>query len=250
MPATIRMAANKSTVDEIRRRFDGETDRYTNLETGQLSAVDAVLAMNLVAEAAAATTPHATNLLDVGCGGGNYTLKLLERLPHLDVTLIDLSQAMLDLAVPRIRPRSTGSVTAIQADIRDINLGKSRFDIVLASAVLHHLRADNEWRSVLQKVHDALKPRGSFWIFDIVESPLPEVQTIHWRRYGEYLTAAGGESFRKELYERIIEEDTPRSVPYQLDLLRAVGFSEVELLHKNSCYAALGAVKKNIEGRA
>src|SRR6516165_11956383 len=111
------MAANKSTVDEIRRRFDGETDRYTNLETGQLSAVDAVLAMSLVAEAAAATTPHATNLLDVGCGGGNYTLKLLERLPHLDVTLIDLSQAMLDLAVPRIRPRSTGSVTAIQADI-------------------------------------------------------------------------------------------------------------------------------------
>jgi tRNA (cmo5U34)-methyltransferase len=93
-------------------------------------------------------------------------------------------------------------------------------------------------------LYDALKPRGSFWIFDIVESPLPEVQAIHWRRYGEYLTAAGGDAFREELVERIITEDTPRSVPFQLDLLRAVGFGEVEILHKNSCYAAFGAVKR------
>lgn len=234
----------KSTVDEIRRRFDAETDRYTNLKTGQLSAVDSALAMGLVAEAAAVTTPHAAHLLDVGCGGGNYTLKLLERMPSLNVTLVDLSQAMLDRAVQRVRPRTTGSVEMIQADIRDAHFGKARFDIVLASAVLHHLRTDDEWRTVFQKLHDAIKPGGSFWIFDIVESPLPEVQAIHWRRYGEYLTAAGGDAFREELYERIIAEDTPRSVPFQLDLLRAVGFSEVELLHKNSCYAAFGAVKR------
>lgn len=238
------MTQPKSTVEEIRQRFDAETDRYANLETGQVSAVDSALAMSLVAEAAAVTTPHATHLLDVGCGGGNYTLKLLERMPSLHVTLVDLSQAMLDRAIQRVRPKTTGSVEAIQADIRDVDVGKDRFDIVVASAVLHHLRTDVEWQMVFQKLHDALKPRGSFWIFDIVESPIPEVQAIHWRRYGEYLTAAGGEAFREELYERIIAEDTPRSVPFQLELLRAVGFREVELLHKNSCYAAFGAVKR------
>ena len=238
------MMTHKSTVEEIRQRFDAETDRYTNLETGQVSAVDSLLAMNLVAEAAAVTTPHATHLLEVGCGGGNYTLKLLERMPNLNVTLVDLSEAMLDLAFPRVRPKTTGTVETIQSDVRDVEVGLGRFDIVLASAVLHHLRTDDEWRTVFQKLHDALKPRGSFWIFDIVESPLPEIQAIHWRRYGEYLTAAGGEALREELYERIIVEDTPRSVPFQLDLLRTVGFSEVELLHKNSCYAAFGAVKR------
>lgn len=238
------MTTHKSTVEEIRQRFDAETDRYTNLQTGQVATVDALLSMNLVAEAASVTTPHARHILDVGCGGGNYTLKLLERLPGLDVTLIDLSQVMLDHAVPRVRQKTTGSVEAIQSDIRQVDLGQGRFDIVLASAVLHHLRTDEEWRTVFQKRHDALRPRGSFWIFDIVESLLPEVPAIHWRRYGEYLTAAGGESYREELYERIIAEDTPRSVPFQLDLLRTVGFSEVELLHKNSCCAAFGAVKR------
>jgi len=238
------MTVQKSTVEEIRQRFDAETNLYTNLETGQVSAVDSALAMSLVAEAAAVTTSHAAHLLEVGCGGGNYTLKLLERMPGLNVTLVDLTQAMLDLAVPRVRAKATGSVEAICADIRDLDFGKDRFDIVLASAVLHHLRTDDEWRAVFQALHDALKPGGSFWIFDIVESPLPELQAIHWRRYGDYLTAAGGEAFREELYERILAEDTPRSVPYQLDLLRAVGFREVELLHKNACYAAFGAVKR------
>ena len=41
----------------------------------------------LVAEAAAVTMPHARHVLDVGCGAGNYSLKLLESLPNLDVTL-------------------------------------------------------------------------------------------------------------------------------------------------------------------
>ena len=234
----------KSSVEEIRQRFDAEAALYTNLETGQVAVTDSALCMGLVAESAAAATPHASNLLELGCGGGNYTLKLLERLPGLNVTLVDLTQTMLDLAVPRVRPKTSGSVQTILADIRDADFGKERFDIVLASAMLHHLRTDDEWRTVFQKVHDALKPRGSFWIYDIVESSLPELQAVHWRRYGDYLVAIGGEAYRDELYARIIAEDTPRSVPFQLDLLRSVGFSEVELLHKNTCFAAFGAVKR------
>ncbi len=240
------MPQHKSTVDEIRQRFDAEIDRYVNLETGQAAVVDSPLSMSLVTEAAAVTTPHAQRMLDVGCGGGNYTLKLLERMPHLNVTLTDLSQAMLDCAIQRVQPKAVSPVTAIQSDIRELDLGQQQFDIILASAVLHHLRTDSEWRSVFQKLFNALKPGGSFWIFDIVESPLAEVQAIHWRRYGEYLTALQDEAFRDEMFARILEEDTPKSVAYQLDLLREVGFSEVEVLHKNSCYASFGAVKRSM----
>src|SRR5262245_20238257 len=104
----------KSTVDEIRRRFDADVERFSNLDTGQSATVDAPLAMALVARAAAATTPHARHALDVGCGAGNYSLKLLEQLPNLDVTLIDLSQPMLDRATERVRRAATGSVTAVR----------------------------------------------------------------------------------------------------------------------------------------
>src|SRR5258708_20525456 len=97
----------KSTVDEIRQRFDADVERFSNLETGQSATVDAPLAMALVAEAAAAATPHARHVLDVGCGAGNYSLKLLERLPGLDVTLVDLRRPMLDRAAGRGTPAPT-----------------------------------------------------------------------------------------------------------------------------------------------
>src|SRR5262245_14163075 len=136
----------KSTVEEIRQRFDADVERFSNLETGQSATIDAPLAMALIAEAAAATTPHARSILDVGCGAGNYTLKLLERLPNLDVTLIDLSRPMLDRARERVGRATSGRVTTIQADVREVALPDCGSDIVLAAAVLHHLRDDGEWR--------------------------------------------------------------------------------------------------------
>src|SRR3954469_7446282 len=104
----------KATVDEIRKRFDADVERFSNLETGQSATVDAPLAMALVAEAAAAPPPPARHVLDVGGGAGNYTLKLLERLPGLDVTLVDLSRPMLDRATERVGRTTTGKVDTVQ----------------------------------------------------------------------------------------------------------------------------------------
>ena len=238
------MTTPKSSVEEIRQRFDGDVERFSNLETGQSATVDAPLAMNLVTEAAAATTPHAQDLLDVGCGAGNYTLKLLEQLTNLNVTLVDLSQPMLDRAVQRIQPKTTGTVKATQSDIRELDLGQNRYDIILAAAVLHHLRTDDEWRVVFQKFYDALRTGGSIWVFDLVESSIPVVQALMWRRYGEYLASFKDEAYRDAVFAYVAKEDTPRSVTFQLDLLRTVGFNEVEILHKNSSFAAFGAVKR------
>src|SRR5436305_15343349 len=118
----------KSTVDEIRRRFDADVERFSNLDTGQSATVDAPLAMALVAEAEAATTPHARHVLDVGCGAGNYALKLLEPLPNLDARRIDLSQPMLDRARERVSRTTSGRIKTVQADIREAGLADDEFD--------------------------------------------------------------------------------------------------------------------------
>src|SRR5260370_806653 len=136
----------KSTVDEIRQRFDADVERFSDLETGQSATVDAPLAMALVAEAATATTPHARHILDLGCGAGNYTLKLLERLPNLDAPLIARGQPMLARARERVSQATAGRITTIRGDIRNVDLPDGQFDIVLAAAVLPPLRADQEWR--------------------------------------------------------------------------------------------------------
>ncbi len=233
----------KSTVDEIRERFDADVERFSNLETGQSATVDAPLALALIAQAAAATTPHARHVLDVGCGAGNYTLKLLEFLPNLDATLIDLSQPMLDRARERVSRATAGRITTVQGDIREVELSDRQFDIVLAASVLHHLRTDQEWRDVFAAFHRALRPGGSVWIFDLVESSIPAVQELMRQRYSEYLTRLKDEAYRDHVFAYVEKEDTPRPLLFQLDLLRQVGFAQVEVLHKNVCFAAFGAVK-------
>jgi tRNA (cmo5U34)-methyltransferase len=233
----------KSTVDEIRQRFDADVERFSNLETGQSATVDAPLAMELVARAAAAVTPRARHVLDVGCGAGNYTLKLLEFLPNLDATLIDLSRPMLDRAGERVGRATSGRVTTLQADIREVKLPERGFDFVLAAAVLHHLRTDEEWRTVFAALHGALRSGGSLWVSDLVESSIPAIQELMHRRYGEYLLRLKDEAYRDHVLAYVEKEDTPRPLPFQLDLLRQVGFVRVEVLHKNVCFAAFGAVK-------
>jgi len=233
----------KSTVEEIRQRFDADVERFSNLETGQSATIDAPMAMLLVAQCAAAATPGARHVLDVGCGAGNYTLKLLQHLPNLDVTLADLSQPMLDRATQRIQPVTSGKITALQGDIRELPLADASIDIILASAVLHHLRTDAEWEGVFTKFHRALRPGGSIWIFDLIESSVPAVQQIMQQRYGEYLTNFKGAQYRDHVFAYVAKEDTPKPLMFQLDLLRQVGFGQVDVLHKNVCFAAFGAVK-------
>lgn len=234
----------KSSVEQICQRFDRDVERFSNLETGQEATVDAALAMDLVTEATALVTPQARHVVDVGCGAGNYTLKLLARLANLDVTLIDLSRPMLERAQERVRRATSGTITMVQGDIREIDLGRGSCDIILAAAVLHHLRSDDEWRNVFAAFHAALTSGGSLWIFDLVESGIPAVSQLQWRRYAEYLRELKGDEHQRHVFSYIEQEDTPRPLLFQLDLLRSAGFAEVDVLHRNSCFAAFGAVKR------
>jgi tRNA (cmo5U34)-methyltransferase len=238
----------KLSVDEIRARYDKDVDRFSNVETGQTATVDAVLSLDLVTQAAAATTPGARDLLDIGCGAGNYTIKMLERVPDLHCTLVDLSQSMLDAARDRVSEHTHGQVRTMAGDMRELVLGGEAFDIALASATLHHLRTEDEWRAMFVKIFRALRPGGSFWVSDIVDHAAPEVQALMWERYGEYLVALkgggpAGKRYRKAVFDYIAEEDTPRPVLFQLNLMREAGFVDLDVLHKNTVYAAFGGRK-------
>jgi len=238
------MSPPKSTPEDIRRRFDADVERFSNLETGQSATVDAPLSLDLIARATAGVRPDASTLLDIGCGAGNYSLKLLQNLPLKAITLVDLSRPMLDRAVERIHAAAPSiAVTAIQADIRATTLPDEAFDVAVAAATLHHLRDDREWQEVFGHVYRALVPGGCFWISDIVTHQSLAVHSVMWQRYGEYLAALKGPDYRDHVFAYIEAEDTPRPLLWQLDLLARTGFRDVELLHKNICFAAFGAVK-------
>ncbi len=234
---------SKSSAEEIRRRFDADVERFSNLETGQTATMDAALVLDLISAAAKEATPNAHAMLDIGCGAGNFTLKMLQRVPHLDCTLLDLSAPMLQRAGERVSAATTGTVHTLQGDVREVDLGHDAFDLITAAAVLHHLRTEGEWRLVFGKLFAALRPGGSLWISDLVSHEILAVQSVMWKRYGEYLAAFKGEEYRDHVFRYIEQEDSPSPVLFQCELLREAGFREIDILHKNSCFAAFGARK-------
>jgi tRNA (cmo5U34)-methyltransferase len=237
------MSQEKSTIDEIKQRFDNDVDRFSNVETGQSATIDAPLAMDLITQAAFNSTQKLERVLDIGCGAGNNTIKLLSYASPFDCDLVDLSLPMLKRAQERIEKVNSRITRIFQGDFRTIDLEKESYDVILAAAVLHHLRDDQDWESAFTKIYQLTAPGGSVWITDLVAHETAAVQDMMWERYGVYLCSLGGEPYRDKVFEYIHKEDSPRSVTYQLELLRRVGFSHVELLHKNSCFAAFGAIK-------
>lgn len=234
---------NKSTVEEIKTRFDNDVELFSNLNTGQLSTIDAKLSLELITEASKRIVPNAKNLLDIGCGAGNYTLMMLSKSPNLNCTLVDLSRPMLDKAFDRIKPKTDGLVEILQGDIREVELKENNFDIILAGAVLHHLRDDEDWLATFEKLYKLLKPGGCLMISDLLIQDNKVLNEYIWERYGDYLEALSGKEYRQNVLDYVAKEDSPQSITYQLDLMKKVGFEKVEILHKNMCFGAFGGIK-------
>jgi tRNA (cmo5U34)-methyltransferase len=234
---------NKSTVEEIKERFDNDVERFSNLDTGQLSTIDAKVSLELITESAYRIIPNAENLLDIGCGGGNYTLKMLTKIPNLNCTLVDLSLPMLDKAFERVSQQTNNNVTILQGDIREVRLKENYYDIILAGAVLHHLRDDKDWETTFDKLFKLLKPRGCLMISDLITQDTELLNEYTWERYGDYLEGLSGKEYRQKVLDYVAKEDSPRSMNYQLDLMKQVGFRKVEILHKNMCFGAFGGIK-------
>jgi tRNA (cmo5U34)-methyltransferase len=233
----------KSSPEAIQKNFDQQVERFSNLETGQTTAIDSPLCMELVSRSAFLLNPNAKRVMDLGCGGGNYAVKITSLLPNVDCTLIDLSANMLEKAKERVSELISGTVTAIQGDYRNIPFEENAYDVITAGTTLHHLREDQEWESVFRKVYEALKPVGTFWINDII---LGETEQINQMMIDGWMSELNKKITPEEIeiyMQRYETEDTPRTLSYQLDLMKKLGFRETFILHKHFNFAAFGARK-------
>jgi 2-polyprenyl-3-methyl-5-hydroxy-6-metoxy-1,4-benzoquinol methylase len=101
----------------------------------------------------------AVSVLDVGCGLGRLTAKLVS--PNREVTGVDLSPEMIS------RARQAGGATRhpvfLCGDFLERDFAAQQFDCVISAAMLHHLPAD----VVVGRMVELLRPGGRLVIHDI-----------------------------------------------------------------------------------
>lgn len=231
---------NKSSIEEIEQRFDADVERFSNLESSQANTIDAVLNMELITDGIQRLYPNLENLLDIGCGAGNYAVKTIMKTHNqVNVDLVDLSQPMLDRAKQRVEEVSDGRVQIYKGDFRSVSLEENNYDVIIATAVLHHLRDDADWEKSLKKIYNLLKPGGSLWVFDLVEQNSPALQEFMYKeRYGDFLVDLKDKAYQEHVFAYIEKEDSPRPLLFQLKMMEQVGFKEVDILHKNLCFSS------------
>jgi SAM-dependent methyltransferase len=97
------------------------------------------------------------SVLDLGCGTGGHALALAAA--GLDVTGVDRSQPMLDVAAAKAERRGC-AVTWVGADARELDLGR-RFDaVVMMFAVLGYQHDDAEVVATLDAARRHVEPGG------------------------------------------------------------------------------------------
>lgn len=147
-------------------------------------------------------------ILDLGAGTGLELIHLFEVYPEAEVTVIDITENMLE----ELKKRSFADhVTTICGDFFEVEFGDS-YDAVISTSALHHFKIEEKIK-LYKKIYDCLKENGQFINCDKI--------------------ALSQEIEDGQLYEleNNIENhkhiDTPLTVEHEIEVLKRVGFQEI-----------------------
>ncbi|MFQ6618008.1 MAG: class I SAM-dependent methyltransferase [Fidelibacterota bacterium] len=108
-------------------------------------------------------------VLDVGTGPGMIPIKIARRSGDLEITGIDLSDAMLRLARDNLLKESTNlQVNFKKGNAVDLDFDDASFDAVISNSLLHHLE---DPIPALNEMNRVVKSDGAILIRDIRRPP-------------------------------------------------------------------------------
>jgi len=91
-------------------------------------------------QALAARSEQKLRVADM-CGGAGKSAFIFKKLiPQAEVTLVDLSGKMLDIARQRIREENIGEIEVVQEDVFTFLKRDRQFDIIVFSSAIHHFK--------------------------------------------------------------------------------------------------------------
>lgn len=167
---------------------------------------------------------HPTRVLDVGSGPGTLARAVLDRLPRVRVTAVEVSGPMVEAARRALAPFGNRA-TVVRADLGTFQPDKP-FDVVCSNLTLHNVPY-GEKPAALKAIHAWLAPHGVFVWGDFIRHDDIALQE-HTVRYRMAFAHEAGcpkrlieWTFRKEA-----DEDAPLSMQGTSDTLAATGFHE------------------------
>ena len=190
----------KERNEKVRNFFNEKIDTYDDVHDHYMDS------KKLLADS---LDKDARNILDLGGGTGLELFHLFEMYPDAHVTVIDITENMLE----KLKTRSFADhVTTICGDFFEVDFGKD-YDAVISTSALHHFIYDEKVK-LYQKIYDCLKENGQFINSDEIALTEEEEKQQLWELENKF-----------DEYKHI---DTPITEEKERRILREVGFKDIE----------------------
>lgn len=170
-------------------------------------------------------------LLDIGIGTGLELEAIFNRFTDVHVTGMDIAENMLELLKEKYkREYERGQINLLHRSYLDYDYAGKEYDAVVSVMTLHHYTHKVK-TEIYRNIWSSLKDGGVYIESDYMISELKNdnPQAIEDSLFQNLLT------LRKEqgLDEKSeYHYDTPCTVPNQIKMLYAAGFSSVEITHR------------------
>ncbi|MFQ5994864.1 MAG: class I SAM-dependent methyltransferase [Acidiferrobacterales bacterium] len=110
---------------------------------------------------------HGTvDAVDIGCGGGRYSLLLLQHIPRLHLICNDVNASMVAETTELLRAHGIKNFSTIQSDIAHLTLRDSSLDCILTFNAIHHF----DPTVLLEKATRALRADGYVFVYTRLRS--------------------------------------------------------------------------------
>jgi tRNA (cmo5U34)-methyltransferase len=189
------------------------------------------------------------HVLDLGGGDGIITEYLQEQYPDNAFYLLDGSADMLAKARQRLEGKKVAFIQQTFEEYLDAPPADQTYDMVFSSNAIHHLDYSDKAR-MYAKLFRECKFGGVFLNIDVVKAASErseQWQFAMWEDWmDERLAQVGGKVGTHDgLPEaaKVKPENKPSGLFEQLQLLRQVGFRDVDCFYKYGVFALFGGTK-------
>ncbi|MFC1868249.1 class I SAM-dependent methyltransferase [Thermodesulfobacteriota bacterium] len=183
-------------------------------------------------------------VLDLGAGSGILSFLVAKNFPKSRITLIDISQEMLDKA----REKFTDSPNRFDFIVADYSIEElpGGFDVIISALSIHH-NADSDKRRLFGKIYSSLLHRGLFINADQVLGSTAEIDDIYRKQWLMDVRKLGVcEADLAAAMERM-REDKMATLEDQLQWLKIAGFQSVNCWYKNYGYTVFSGCKEDVQ---
>lgn len=227
---------NMRNVEELADHFNKQAEQYENEIANIIPDYNVML--SLVAQELAAK-PSVASILDLGCGTGALSKKLLEKLPSAKLTCVDLSEEMIAIAKQNL-PKETEFIVS---SFESLESGK-KFDAIVSSFALHHIKTDDEKLAFYKKIFSWLNPKGIFLNLDLILGDGKRASEANMKYWVDYMEKTVGKEEAQNRWVKAHElDDCPISMKKHFMLLSDCGFSSISQKYLNHNFAIFCAIK-------